>query len=52
LRSLPLAHSREIVTVERMIWALVLVVVIFYLPGGLVTLGDRVKSRKGRPGTS
>jgi len=52
LRSLPLAHSRELVTVERMIWALVLVGVIFYLPGGLVTLGNRVKSRRGKPGTS
>ena len=52
LRSLPLAHSREIVTVERMIWALVLIVVIFYLPGGLVTLGDRVRTRRGKPGKS
>lgn len=46
LRSLPLAHSREIVTVERMVWALVLILVIFYLPGGLVTLGGKVQRTK------
>ena len=46
LRSLPLAHSREIVTVERMVWALVLILVIFYLPGGLVTLREKTKGAK------
>jgi branched-chain amino acid transport system permease protein len=48
LRSLPLAHSREIVTVERMVWALVLILVIFYLPGGLITLREKVKPRRGK----
>lgn len=46
LRSLPLAHSREIVTAERMVWALVLILVIFYLPGGLVTLGEKTRGAR------
>jgi branched-chain amino acid transport system permease protein len=46
LRSLPLAHSREIVTLERMVWALVLILVIFYLPGGLVTLREKAKGAR------
>ncbi len=44
LRNLP-THSREILTVERIVWALILILVIFYLPGGLVTLVRRSKGR-------
>jgi len=44
LRGLPLAHTRVIVTVERLIWSLILILVIFYLPGGLVDLWKRKKS--------
>jgi len=45
LRSLPIVHSREIVTAERMVWSLILILVIFYLPGGLITWMGKVKSR-------
>jgi len=45
LRSLPIVHSREIVTAERMVWSLILILVIFYLPGGLITWVGKVKSR-------
>jgi branched-chain amino acid transport system permease protein len=46
LRSLPLAHGREVLTVERIVWALILILVIFYLPGGLITL---IKKGKDQP---
>lgn len=45
LRSLPIVHSREIVTAERMVWSLILILVIFYLPGGLITWIGKIKNR-------
>jgi branched-chain amino acid transport system permease protein len=47
LRTLPL-HSREILTIERMISAVVLLAVILYLPNGLITLIQRKKRRVGK----
>ncbi len=44
LRGLPFAHTRVIVTIERMVWSLILILVIFYLPGGLITLWRRKKA--------
>ena len=38
LRGLPITQSREIFTLERMVWGIILMFVIFYLPGGLITL--------------
>jgi len=46
LKSLP-SHSREILTIERIVWALILILVIFYLPGGLITLVKRGKGQTG-----
>jgi branched-chain amino acid transport system permease protein len=45
LRGLPLAHTRQLVTVERMLWSLFLILVVFYLPGGLVTLRGKIKTK-------
>jgi ABC-type branched-subunit amino acid transport system permease subunit len=45
LRSLPIVHSREIVTTERMVWSLILILVIFYFPGGLITWIGKIKNR-------
>jgi branched-chain amino acid transport system permease protein len=47
LRGLPIEHSRELVTVERMMWALVLMLVIFYLPGGLIKIIRKPKTKTG-----
>ena len=44
LRGLPFAHSREIMVVEQMIWALLLIIVIMRLPGGIITLLGKGKS--------
>lgn len=41
LRGLPIAKSREIFTLERMLWCIILALVIFYLPGGLITLARK-----------
>ena len=38
LRNLPFENTRQVVTVSKMIYAALLIVVIMYLPGGLVSL--------------
>jgi branched-chain amino acid transport system permease protein len=48
LRGLPVAHTRELVTIERMIWSLILILVIFYLPGGLITMIRKPKGSSVR----
>jgi len=37
LRGLPFAHSREIMVAEQLIWALLLIVIVMRLPGGIIT---------------
>lgn len=45
LKGLPIEHSRELVTIERMVWALILILVIFYLPGGLIQIIGKPKKQ-------
>jgi len=44
LRSLPLTGSREVASLLRIIYALVLIVIVLRLPGGLISL---LRRRKG-----
>jgi branched-chain amino acid transport system permease protein len=39
LRNLPFANTRQVVIGSKMVYAILLVVVLIYLPGGLITLG-------------
>jgi len=41
LRNLPLENTRVVVIGSKLVYALLLIVVLIYLPGGLVTLGRR-----------
>lgn len=43
LRNLPFANTRQVVIASKMVYAILLVVVLIYLPGGLITLGRRRK---------
>jgi ABC-type branched-subunit amino acid transport system permease subunit len=38
LRSLPFENTRQIVTASKMMYAVLLIVIVTYLPGGLVSL--------------
>jgi branched-chain amino acid transport system permease protein len=41
LRNLPFENTRQVVIGSKMVYAVLLVVVLLYLPGGLITLGRR-----------
>jgi branched-chain amino acid transport system permease protein len=45
LRGLPFEHGREIVTIERIVWSFVLILVIFYLPGGLISTFTKYRKK-------
>ena len=49
LRNLPFENTRQIVTASKMIYAALLMVVVIYLPGGLISLRWRRRGR-GVPG--
>jgi branched-chain amino acid transport system permease protein len=46
LRNLPFENTRQIVTASKMVYAALLIVIVTYLPGGLVSLRFR---RRGQP---
>ncbi len=41
LRNLPFENTRQVVIGSKMVYAVLLIVVLIYLPGGLITLGRR-----------
>jgi len=41
LRNLPFENTRQVVIGSKMFYAVLLIVVLIYLPGGLITLGRR-----------
>jgi branched-chain amino acid transport system permease protein len=45
LRNLPLENTRQVVTASKMVYAILLMVIIMYLPGGLVSLRLRRGAR-------
>jgi branched-chain amino acid transport system permease protein len=45
LRNLPVENTRQVVIGSKMVYAVLLIVILLYLPGGLVTLGRRRGAR-------
>jgi len=41
LRNLPLENTRQVVIGSKLVYAILLIVILIYLPGGLITLGRR-----------
>ena len=41
LRNLPLENTRQVVIGSKLVYAVLLIVILIYLPGGLITLGRR-----------
>ena len=41
LRNLPFENTRQVVIGSKLVYAILLIVILIYLPGGLITLGRR-----------